>query len=292
MELVMPDLASPDVWMALLTLTFLEIILGIDNIIFISIAANKLPEHQQKKATTIGLVLAMALRIVLLFGISFLIAMSEPWIEFHGSFAEAAFSGQSLILIAGGIFLLYKSTSEIHHKLEGEPAHADGGANGKKYSTLQSVIFQITVINIVFSFDSILTAVGMTNGLTGALVIMIFAVVASVLIMMVFAVPVGRFVNQHPTIQMLGLAFLILIGFMLIAEGAHLGHLKIAGSEVGAVPKGYLYFAISFSLLVEFLNMRLRKKTLPVQLHGANETAQKAGLLAKSSDTGTINQHQ
>ena len=279
MELVMPNLASPDVWMALLTLTFLEIVLGIDNIIFISIAANKLPEHKQKKATNIGLVLAMVLRIILLLGISVLIAMSEPWIEFHGVFAEAAFSGQSLILIAGGIFLLYKSTTEIHHKLEGDPAHQVGGGGIKNFASLQSVIIQITVINIVFSFDSILTAVGMTTGVKGALVIMIFAVVASVFIMMAFAVPVGRFVNKHPTIQMLGLAFLILIGFMLIAEGAHLGHLKIAGSEVGAVPKGYLYFAIAFSLLVEFLNMRLRKKRVPVQLHGATEEATQEGLL-------------
>ncbi len=278
MELVMPNLASPDVWMALLTLTFLEIVLGIDNIIFISIAANKLPEHQQKKATNVGLVLAMVLRIVLLFGISILIAMSDPWIEFHGSYAEAAFSGQSLILIAGGVFLLYKSTTEIHHKLEGG-MEVDEKTGGKKYATLQNVIIQITIINIVFSFDSILTAVGMTTGLKGALAIMIFAVVVSVLIMMLFAVPVGRFVNKHPTIQMLGLAFLILIGFMLIAEGAHLGHLKIAGSEVGAVPKGYLYFAIAFSLLVEFLNMRLRKKTKPIQLHGATEEATNEGLL-------------
>jgi len=281
MEFILPNLASPDVWMALVTLTFLEIVLGIDNIIFISIAANKLPEHQQKKATNIGLILAMALRIVLLFGISVLIAMSEPWIEFHTTFAEAAFSGQSLILIAGGIFLLYKSTTEIHHKLEGVPAHQQAGGGGKKFESLKSVILQITVINIVFSFDSILTAVGMTNGVHGALVIMIFAVVVSVLIMMMFAVPVGRFVNNHPTIQMLGLAFLILIGFMLVAEGAHLGHLKIAGSEVGAVPKGYLYFAIAFSLLVEFLNLRLRKKIEPVQLHSATKEAFDEGIMER-----------
>ena len=279
MELVLPNLANPDVWMALLTLTFLEIVLGIDNIIFISIAANKLPEHQQKKATNLGLVLAMLLRIVLLFGISVLIAMSEPWIEYHGSFADAAFSGQSLILIVGGIFLLYKSTTEIHHKLEGVPAHLQAAGQGGKFASLRGVIIQITVINIVFSFDSILTAVGMTNGLYGALAIMIFAVVASVLIMMVFAVPVGRFVNKHPTIQMLGLAFLILIGFMLIAEGAHLGHLKIAGTEVGAVPKGYLYFAIAFSLFVEFLNLRLRKKEAPVELHSLTREAEQEGLL-------------
>ncbi len=277
MEFVFPDLGSFDTWMSLLTLTFLEIVLGIDNIIFISIAANKLPLEKQKKAANIGLLLAMVLRILLLFGISVLIAMSEPWITINTSLVQASFSGQSLILIAGGIFLLYKSTTEIHHKLEGDQAEALGMS--RKTSTMTAVILQITVINIVFSFDSILTAVGMTNGLYGALVIMIVAVVVSVFIMMAFAVPVGRFVNTHPTIQMLGLAFLILIGFMLIAEGAHISHLRIAGAEVGAVPKGYLYFAISFSLLVEFLNMRIRKKQPPVQLHGAKEEALKEGLL-------------
>jgi len=277
MEFVLPDLASFETWMSLLTLTFLEIVLGIDNIIFISIAANKLPVEKQKRAANIGLLLAMVLRILLLFGISVLIAMSEPWITIDTSLVQAGFSGQSLILIAGGIFLLYKSTTEIHHKLEGD--HAEALGMKRKTSTMTAVILQITVINIVFSFDSILTAVGMTNGLYGALVIMIVAVVISVLIMMAFAVPVGRFVNTHPTIQMLGLAFLILIGFMLIAEGAHIGHLRIAGTEVGTVPKGYLYFAIAFSLFVEFLNMRLRKKQVPVQLHGAEEEATKEGIL-------------
>ena len=278
MELVMPNLASFDTWMSLLTLTFLEIVLGIDNIIFISIAANKLPKEHQKKAANIGLVLAMILRILLLFGISILVAMSEPWLEIDNSFVHAGFSGQSLILIAGGLFLLYKSTTEIHHKLEGKDL-AESSAQSKGFATMNSVILQITIINIVFSFDSILTAVGMTNGVYGALVIMIIAVVFSVLIMMIFAVPVGRFVNDHPTIQMLGLAFLIMIGFMLIAEGAHLGHLVIAGAEVGTVPKGYLYFAIAFSLLVEFLNMRLRKKEPVVQLHGVGEEAKQEGLL-------------
>lgn len=274
----MPNFASPEVWISLLTLTFLEIVLGIDNIIFISIASNKLPKDQQKRATNIGLVLAMAMRILLLFGISALVAMSEPWLNINAAWIHGGFSGQSLILIAGGVFLLYKSTSEIHHKLEGEDMHEKGGAK-KAAATLSSVIIQITLINIVFSFDSILTAVGMTTGLTGALMVMIIAVVISVLIMMLFAVPVGRFVNQHPTIQMLGLAFLILIGFMLIVEGAHMAHLTIAGSEVGAVPKGYLYFAIAFSLLVEFLNMKLRKKRTPIQLHGITEEAKAEGLL-------------
>lgn len=279
MEFVLPNLTSFETWMSLLTLTFLEIVLGIDNIIFISIAANKLIVEKQKKAANVGLLLAMVLRVVLLLGISVLIAMSEPWIKIDTGLIQAGFSGQSLILIIGGIFLLYKSTTEIHHKLEGDQAEAHGMK--KKTSSMLAVITQIALINIVFSFDSILTAVGMTNGLYGALLIMIVAIVISVLIMMLFAVPVGRFVNTHPTIQMLGLAFLILIGFMLIAEGAHLGHLKIAGTEVGSVPKGYLYFAIAFSLFVEFLNMRLRKKYEPVLLHSAEAEAEKEGLLDK-----------
>ena len=279
MEFIIPDFASAAVWMSLITLTFLEIVLGIDNIIFISIASNKLPAEERPKATNIGLLLAMGLRILLLFGVSILVAMEEPWLKFDLDWLSAGFSGQSIILIIGGIFLLYKSTTEIHHKLEeGDPAK-EGGSQGKK--TLSSVILQITIINIVFSFDSILTAVGMTNGVNGALVIMIIAVVFSVLIMMLFATPVANFVNQHPTIQMLGLAFLILIGFMLITEGAHLAHLKISDAEIGAVPKGYLYFAITFSLFVEFLNMRLRrtKRSQPVQLHGVKEEAVKEGLL-------------
>ena len=281
MEFITPDFASAAVWMSLLTLTFLEIVLGIDNIIFISLVAGRLPKEQQKKATNIGLVLAMVMRIVLLFGISALVAMQDPLFHIgeEGSSIYGGFTGQSLILLAGGVFLLYKSTTEIHHKLEGDEVSGDGKKGGM---SMTNAIVQITVINIVFSFDSILTAVGMTNGLEGALLIMIIAVVFSVVIMMLFAVPVGRFVNKHPTIQMLGLAFLILIGFMLIAEGAHLAHLQVLGSEVGAVPKGYLYFAIAFSLFVEFLNMKLRKPKNQedvVQLHGAGEEAVKAGQL-------------
>jgi len=275
--LVMPDFASSAMWMSLLTLTFLEIVLGVDNIIFISIAAGKLKEKEQKKAINIGLALAMLIRIVLLLGISVLIAMNEPWLKIDTSWMHAAFSGQSLILIAGGLFLLYKSVTEIHHKLEVDD---EGFGTGKgKETTFFSAIVSITLINIVFSFDSILTAVGMTNGLVGALFIMIVAVVISVLIMMVFAVPVGRFVNKHPSIQMLGMAFLILIGFMLILEGGHLAHVSILDSEIGAIPKGYLYFAIAFSLLVEFLNMKLRKKSKPIQLHNAMEEATSQGIL-------------
>jgi len=272
----MPDFASTSMWMSLVTLCLLEIILGVDNIIFISIVAGKLKDQDQAKATNIGLVLAMVMRIALLFGVTWLIAMNEPWLKIDTSWMHAGFSIQSLILIAGGLFLLYKSVSEIHHKLEGDQHGSDDKTKG---ITLQSAIIQITVINIVFSFDSILTAVGMTNGLQGALLVMIIAVVISVIIMMLFANPVGRFVNRHPTVQMLGLSFLILIGFMLLLEGGHLAHLSIMGQEVGAVPKGYLYFAISFALAVEFLNIRLRTKKKPVQLHGAQEEALKEGIL-------------
>jgi len=259
----LPNFASPELWMSLLTLVFLEIVLGIDNIIFIALTAGKLKKEEQKKATNIGLVLAMVLRILLLFGISWIIAMKDPFTHFDWGWAKGGLTGQSVILAIGGIFLLYKSTTEIHHKLEGE----DGNGNGNKVLSLSSAIVQITMINIVFSFDSILTAVGMTNGTDGALVVMIIAVVASVAIMMLFAQPVSKFVNDHPSIQMLGMSFLILIGFMLIAEGAHDAHFEILGSGIGAIPKGYLYFAIAFSLFVEFLNIKMRKKGKPVVLH-------------------------
>ncbi|AEE53182.1 TerC family protein [Haliscomenobacter hydrossis] len=273
---ILPNFADPQVWISLLTLTFLEIVLGVDNIIFISIAANKLAPADQAKARNIGMILAMVFRIILLFGISALIAMQNPVLSFHGEYLHGAFTGQSLILIAGGLFLLYKATSEIHHKLEGAHAVDDDMNQGSRiFASLSKVVVQIALINIVFSFDSILTAVGLTDSLA----IMIVSVVISMLIMMAFAGPVGRFVNTHPTIQMLGLAFLIMIGFMLIAEGAHLAHLSIAGSEVGSVPKGYLYFSIAFSLFVEALNMRLRKKQDPVQLRGYQEEAIQEGVM-------------
>ena len=271
----MPDFTNPSVIFGLLTLTFLEIVLGIDNIIFISIISNKLALQDQPTARRLGLILAMLMRIVLLFGISALVAMKSPWFSVDFLGIHAGFTGQSLILLVGGIFLLYKAVTEIHHKLEGE-SNEEAAANTK--SSLNQVILQITIINIVFSFDSILTAVGMTNGVEGALVIMVIAVVVSVLIMMLFAVPVGRFVNEHPTFQMLGLAFLILIGFTLILEAAHLAHFEIGGSGVSPIPKGYLYFAIAFSLGVEFLNMKLRKKSNPVLLHGINQEAADSGI--------------
>lgn len=250
----------PDTWMALLTLTFLEVVLGIDNIIFISIVAGKLPPEQRKKATRLGLFLAMFLRIAMLFGITLLIALKEPLYHIDWSWFDVEITGQSMVLFAGGLFLIYKSTKEIREKVE----HAGQEEAQMKKIVIHSfgqVIFQILLIDIIFSVDSILTAVGMTNGVPGALTIMIIAVVVAVTIMMFFAVSVGNFVNNHPSIQVLGLAFLILIGFMLITESAHLAHAKVFDQEIGAVPKGYLYFAIAFSLGVEFINMKVRKKT-------------------------------
>lgn len=250
---------NPDAWIALLTLTFLEIILGIDNIIFISIVTGKLPPEKRKRATKIGMFLAMFMRIALLFGISFLIQMKKPWFQIDFSWFSAGITGQSVILLLGGLFLIYKSTKEIHEKVD-EKGEEEKNISKTAAKSFQGVLLQIIMIDLVFSFDSILTAVGMTNGVEGALYIMITAVVISVLIMMQFAVPVGAFVNKHPSIQILGLSFLILIGFMLITESAHLSNALIFGNHVTPVPKGYLYFAISFSLLVEVLNMKVDKK--------------------------------
>ncbi len=251
---------NPDAWIALLTLTFLEIILGIDNIIFISIVTGKLPEASRKKATQIGLFLAMFMRIGLLFGITILIAMKAPIFSFDWGWFSASFTGQALILLLGGIFLIYKSTKEIHEKVDhkGEEEKTLKTSATKSFS---NVIVQILLIDLIFSVDSILTAVGMTNGVEGALIIMITAVVISVAVMMLFAVPVGNFVNKNPSIQILGLAFLILIGFMLIVESMHLSEASLVGQHVGTVPKGYLYFAIAFSLAVEFINMKMNKKS-------------------------------
>ena len=255
-------LSSPDAWVALLTLTFLEIVLGIDNIVFISIAANKLPEKDQKRATNIGLLLAMVQRIILLFAVSFLIGLSNPFYYIDTSWLSMGVSGQAIILFFGGLFLLYKSTSEIHEKVE-LPMHDETAIKAKNLTSFGRAIVQIVIIDFIFSIDSILTAVGMTSGIgdkpIDALVLMVIAVVVSIIIMMVFANGIRKFINKHPSMQLLALAFLILIGFMLIAEAAHLSHTRIFNTEVGAIPKGYLYFAIAFSLLVEFLNIRMRK---------------------------------
>ena len=250
---------QPDAWIALLTLTFLEIILGIDNIIFISIVTGKLPVEKRKRATRIGLFLAMFMRIALLFGITLLIAMKAPWFSFDFGWFSAEITGQALVLFLGGLFLIYKSTKEIHEKVD-HKGHEEATMKSSATKSFGNVIFQILLIDLIFSVDSILTAVGMTNGVEGALYIMVTAVVISVGVMMLFAVPVGNFVNANPSIQILGLAFLILIGFMLITESMHLSDATLVGEKVGAVPKGYLYFAIAFSLAVEMLNMRMNRK--------------------------------
>lgn len=256
----------PSAWIALLTLAFLEIVLGIDNIVFLSIISSKLPQKEQPKARTIGLILAMLFRILLLFCISWLMKLTKPIISFDTAWFDGSISGQSIIIGVGGLFLLYKSVTEIHHKLEGESE----AIHGKSKSNFWSVIVQIVALDIVFSFDSVLTAVGLVSfnefGYVGAMTIMVTAVVAAVLVMLVFSGPVSKFVNQHPTIQMLGLSFLILIAVMLLVEAAHLSQISIFGTVVGEIPKGYIYFAIAFSLLVEFLNMKLRKKSKPLKL--------------------------
>jgi predicted tellurium resistance membrane protein TerC len=251
----------PSAWIALLTLTFLEIVLGVDNIVFLSIMSSKLPKEQQPRARRIGLIGAMLMRIVLLFCISLLMQLTQPIFTFDTSWLDGFVSGQSIIIFVGGLFLLYKSVTEIHHKVEGI---AENGATANKTS-LFSVISQIIALDIVFSLDSVLTAVGLVSfdefGYTGAMAIMITAVMASIAVMLLFAGPVSKFVNEHPTIQILGLSFLILIGVMLIIEAAHLAHISLFDTPVGAIPKGYIYFAIAFSLLVEFFNMRMKKKS-------------------------------
>lgn len=259
----------PSAWLALLTLAFLEIVLGIDNIVFLSIMTSKLPAQQQPKGRFIGLLLAMLARIGLLFCISLLMRLTQPLFSFQYSWIQGSITGQSLIILFGGFFLLYKSVTEIHHKLE---AAEDEKINtNSRKNTFWSIILQVVALDIIFSFDSVLTAVGMVSfkdfGYGGALAIMITAIVVAVAVMMFFSGPISNFVNMHPTIQMLALSFLILIGVTLLIDAAHLAHLNILGTEVNDIPKGYIYFAIAFSLLVEMLNMRLSKKSKPVQLH-------------------------
>ena len=250
---------TPEIIGAFLTLTFLEIVLGIDNILFISIIAAKLPEAKQQLVTRVGLLLAMLFRIAMLMGISWLIALQKPFFEVHNNIFSTAVSGQAVVLLLGGFFLLYKSTKEIFEKVE-DPS-LDAPTATKAALSFGQAIVQIVLIDMVFSFDSILTAVGMTNGITNAFWVMVAAVVIAVVVMMLFAHPVGKFINKHPSLQILGLSFLLLIGFMLLAEAAHLSHTKVLNTTVGRIPKGYLYFAISFSLMVEFLNMRRKKGT-------------------------------
>jgi predicted tellurium resistance membrane protein TerC len=238
-------LGDPQGWIAFLTLLGLEVVLGIDNVIFISILAGKLQPAQQQKARLLGLGLAMFLRIALLFSLSWVIRLTNPLFAVLGH----SVSGRDLILLVGGLFLLAKSTYEIHQKLEGEEGHTSAGVK----SSFVSVIVQILLLDVVFSLDSVITAVGMVEDLS----IMISAVVIAVVVMMVFAKSVSKFVDRHPTFKMLALSFLLLIGLTLIAEGWH-----------RHIPKGYVYFAMAFSFFVEILNIRIRKpKTPPVKLH-------------------------
>ena len=237
-------LTSPDAWIALLTLIALELVLGIDNIVFISILADKLPPERRDLARRIGLSLAMFMRIGLLLVLAWLVGLTKPLF----SVFRQEISGRDLILIGGGLFLLWKSTLEIHQLLEGER----GRASTRVSATFTAVIIQIVLIDAVFSLDSIITAVGMVNEIR----VMVAAVIGSVALMMVFASPIGRFVSAHPTVKMLALSFLFVIGVMLIADG--FDH---------HVPKGYVYFAMAFSICVEMLNLRVRRRAArPVEL--------------------------
>ena len=227
-------------WIALLTLTFLEIVLGIDNIIFISIVSSKLPKNKQKKARLIGLSLALIVRILLLFGITWLVGLTTPIFTIK----DFALSWKDLILIAGGLFLIAKSTSEIHHKVGGEDDKSNKRIKGGE--VVSKAIVQIVLLDIIFSFDSILTAIGLTH----ELILMVIAVIISIILMMIFTGIISDFINRHPTLQILALSFLILIGFMLGIEALHFD-----------VPKAYIYFAVFFSLTVEIINMRMKRKT-------------------------------
>lgn len=248
---------TPDLIIAFLTLTFLEVVLGVDNIIFISILSGRFPVEQRKKLMQIGLFLAMIMRVLLLMGVNWLTRMQNTLIHFDSKYFSSNISIQTLILLAGGLFLIYKSTHEIFEKVEMELE--EDTTDKKPAFSFSRALFQIVLIDIVFSFDSILTAVGMTNGIPYALWIMIAAVVIAITIMIGFADPVSRFVNKHPSLQILGLSFLLLIGFMLITEAASLSETVIIGSTISTIPKGYLYFAIAFSLGVEMLICGLEK---------------------------------
>jgi predicted tellurium resistance membrane protein TerC len=238
-------LTNPESWIAFFTLLSLEIVLGVDNVIFIAILADKLPESQQNKARLIGLGLAMLTRIALLFSLSWVIGLTEPLFTVVGQ----SVSGRDLVLIVGGLFLLGKATFEIHDKLEGDAGHK----SAKVPANFASVIVQILLLDVVFSLDSVITAVGMAQEIG----VMVAAVVGAVIFMMAFAGAVSRFVDQHPTFKMLALSFLLLIGFTLVADGL--------GKHI---PKGYIYFAMGFSLFVEVLNIRIRKRAVaPVKLH-------------------------
>lgn len=246
-------LTNPEIWISLITLTVLEIVLGIDNIVFITILADKLEAGKRKQARQIGLALAMLMRIGLLLSLNWLIGLTEPL--FH--VASLEFSGRDLIMLGGGLFLLGKSTFEIHDKLEGE----EEASSTDVKATLTNVVIQIMLLDIVFSLDSVITAIGMAN----EVLVMIIAVVIAVIIMQFSMNTISEFISRHPTLKMLALSFLLLIGFSLVAEGF--------GQEI---PKGYIYFAMGFSIFVEILNIRVRKHNEPVQLRPSLETKEKA----------------
>ena len=237
-------LTDPQIWIALATLTFLEIVLGVDNVIFISILSGKLPPDQQPRARRLGLLGAMLTRVALLFSLAWIIRLTRPLFSIIGH----EISGRDLILILGGLFLLGKSTYEIHDRLEGDEGHA----SKRVPSSFMSVIIQIMLLDIVFSLDSVITAVGMVDELW----VMVAAVIIAVAIMMLSAEPISNFVHRHPTVKMLALSFLLLIGLSLLLEG--FDH---------HIPKGYIYFAMGFSVFVEMINLRLRKVAEPVHLH-------------------------
>lgn len=239
----MEGLLTTEGIVSLLTLTFLEIVLGIDNIIFISITAGRLPASDQKKARNLGIMLALAVRIALLFGVSWIIGLKEPFI----SFGDFDLSFRDLILIIGGLFLLAKSTSEIHGKLEGE----EEGVHQSKATTLRKAIIQIILLDVVFSLDSILTAVGLVENV----LIIVIAILISLGVMLIFAKKISDFIHNHPAMKLLAISFLMMIGLVLVIEGLHVH-----------VPKGYIYFAMAFALGVEILNMKIRKKSKPVEL--------------------------
>ncbi|WP_151631981.1 TerC family protein [Noviherbaspirillum aerium] len=247
-------LSDPQIWMAFLTLTALELVLGIDNIIFISILVDKLPKEKQEFTRRLGLFLAMFMRIGLLLTLSWIVGMTQPLFSIFGQ----GFSGRDLVLLAGGLFLLYKSVGEIHESFEG----AEPGVGTVVKSTFAGIVMQIMVIDLVFSLDSIITAVGMVDEIA----VMVAAVIVSVGLMMFFAGPIGRFVSAHPTIKMLALSFLVVVAVVLIAEG--FGH---------HVPKGYIYSAMAFSLGVEMLNIRLRRHSTRAELDATRYTPEEAG---------------
>jgi predicted tellurium resistance membrane protein TerC len=241
-------IGNPEIWISLVTLTLLEIVLGIDNIIFISILAGKLPHEQQKKARRMGLALALITRVLLLFGLAWVVKLEQPFFTTQILSLKVAISGRDVILILGGLFLLAKSTYEIHEKLEGE----DGEVTNRMPPNFAAVIVQIMLLDIVFSLDSVITAVGMVKDIW----VMISAVVLAMAFMLAFVNHIGTFVERHPTIKMLALSFLILIGCMLVAEGFH-----------KEIPKGYIYFAMAFAVGVEMLNIKIRSRTQRVKLH-------------------------